>query len=247
MGCGSRKDALARLWVPVMGSLKPVAGLGIREGTGVRSPSRDKSMRPAHLIVYSDYLCPWCYNATVRLERVEQEFGADLRLEWRSYLLRPRPDPRRTLENFRAYTQSWLRPAAEEDGGAFTVWSTDFGPPSHSVPPQIVAKAAAGLGGEYFRRMHRRLLEAYFGENRDITATETLRQLWRECGLPDSEFGRVDDPVLVQAVLAEHNEAVELGINGVPSVRAADNDTAVTGAHPVELYRRWVKKLLAAE
>ena len=68
-------------------------------------------MEPVRLIAWSDYLCPWCYNAAVRLQRIEEEFGDAVQVEWRSYLLRPNPVARRDLERFRAYTQSWLRPA----------------------------------------------------------------------------------------------------------------------------------------
>ena len=31
-------------------------------------------MSPVRFIVYSDYLCPWCYNASVRLRRLESEY-----------------------------------------------------------------------------------------------------------------------------------------------------------------------------
>jgi predicted DsbA family dithiol-disulfide isomerase len=198
----------------------------------------------ARFIVYSDYLCPWCNVAAVRLRQLRDELGSDLELEWRSYLLRPQPDPRRTLEKFREYTRSWLRPAAEEPAAEFQVWSSDEGPPSHSLPPHLVAKAASELGPDAFERMHERLLRAYFAENRDITTEATLRALWREVGLDPAGFERSLDADVADRVLAEHNEAVELGVGGVPSVRADGSDVAITGAHPVEMYRRWVKKLL---
>ena len=204
-------------------------------------------MRPVRLIAYSDYLCPWCFNASVRLHRLEDEFGGALEVEWRSYLLRrPQPDSQRTLEKFRIYTQSWLKPAAEPDSGTFRVWSTDNGPPSHSVPPHLVAKAAATYGRDVFRRMHEKLLLAYFAENRDITAAATLQALWVEVGLPAAEFTRVSDPIHLQTVIEEHNEAIRVGLNGVPAVRAEDNDTPAMGAFPMDTYRRWVRKLLAA-
>jgi len=95
-------------------------------------------VEPVHFLVYSDYLCPWCYNAAVRLGRIEQEYGDQVRIEWRSYLLRPRPSRVRELEKFRSYTQSWLNPAGEPDSGEFRVWQGDAGPPSHSIPPQLV-------------------------------------------------------------------------------------------------------------
>ena len=180
----------------------------------------------------------------MRLRRVEEEFAGAVVVEWRSFLLRPRPDPGRTLEKFRAYTQSWLRAAADPDGGTFTVWQSDAGPPSHSIPPHLVAKAAARLGDGAFPRVHDALLRAYFTDNRDITAEATLRAIWSECELPPAAFDVTDDPALLRTVIAEHNEAVELGITGVPAVRVDGTDAYVVGAQPLETYRRWVQRLL---
>ena len=54
---------------------------------------------PLRFVVYSDYLCPWCFNASVRLHRLEDAMDGQLRVEWRSYLLRPRPGGRRDPED----------------------------------------------------------------------------------------------------------------------------------------------------
>jgi predicted DsbA family dithiol-disulfide isomerase len=167
-----------------------------------------------------------------------------VQIVWRSFLLRLRPDPGVTLERFRAYTQSWMRPAADEDAGTFRVWQTNEGPPSHSIPPHLVAKAAATLGGDAFQRMHERLLHAYFADNRDITNADTLAALWREAGLPESEFARSADPALLQETIAQHNEAIEVGVTGVPAVRMDGQQPVIIGAQPLELYRRWVQRNL---
>ena len=155
-----------------------------------------------------------------------------MEIEWRSYLLRPKPSPGRDLERFRAYTRSWSRPGAEPDSGSFRVWQGDAGPPSHSIPPHLAAKAAASLGEASFRRMHERLLRAYFAESRDIADRETLRSLWAEVDLPEDEFARIDDPTLLREVLAQHREALETGVTGVPAVHLAGNDAVIVGAHP---------------
>jgi predicted DsbA family dithiol-disulfide isomerase len=202
-------------------------------------------MQPLQLIVYSDYLCPWCYLGTVRLQRIGAEFGERVQFEWRSFLLRPHPDPRRTLEKFRAYTQSWQRLAAEPDAPPFRIWQGDAGPPSHSIPPHLAAKAAATLGPDAFRRMHDRLMAAYFAENRDITDTDTLRALWYEVGLPGDTFGRIEDPALLQETLAQYNEALERGIDGVPAVHATGREGAVVGAQAVETFRHWINRVIA--
>jgi predicted DsbA family dithiol-disulfide isomerase len=210
---------------------------------------RSQSPTPVRFVVYSDYLCPWCYNAAVRLREIKREFGGRVELEWKSYLLRPEPrreDPTgAALEKFRRYTQSWMRPGAESDSGEFRVWESDEGPPTHSIPAHAVAKAAARVGPEAFERMHWRLLSAYFSENRDISRAETLRAIWQELELPEEALAVADEEAIHAQVVAEHNEAIEFGANGVPAVRLADNPTCVVGAQPVELYRRWIERTLS--
>lgn len=205
-------------------------------------------MTSIRFFVYSDYLCPWCYNASVRLRQVEAEYAGAVELEWRSYLLRPErrehSDPKAALEKFRRYTESWLRPAAESPSGEFQVWSSGEGPPSHSIPAHLVSKAAARVSPESFRAMHERLLRAYFSENRDISSTATLRSLWDELALPADAFAVSTEPALLDEVLAEHREALEFGATGVPAVRLEGNPAVIVGAHPVELYRRWVDRSL---
>ena len=196
------------------------------------------------LEVWSDYLCPWCNVAATRLGALEREFEGALVLRWKSYLLRPRPEPGRDLEKFRRYTLSWRRAAEEEPSARFEVWSSDEGPPSHSLPAQLAAKAAAALGPDAFARLHAALLRAYFVQSRDISRPETLAALWREAGLPEPALARADDPELLRRVLAEHAEAQELGVAGVPAVRLAGSDVAITGAQPSESYRRWIRKNL---
>ena len=180
----------------------------------------------------------------MRLRGIQEEFGDQVEFEWRSFLLRPQPDDSRDLARFREYTQSWLRPASDEDSAEFNVWSSDEGPPSHSIPPHLVAKAAAALGPDAFEEIHERLLRAYFVDNHDITNPETLRSIWKDARLPESELARTEDPALLKEVLDQHNEAISLGVTGVPAVQLEGQPAAITGAHPRDLYRRWIQKTL---
>jgi predicted DsbA family dithiol-disulfide isomerase len=195
------------------------------------------------LIVWSDYLCPWCYNGSVRLKTLRERYAGRVELEFRSFLLRPRPGERNP-EKFRRYTESWRRVAADEPAGEFRVWQGDANPPSHSIPPHLVAKAAAQLGPDAFERMHERLLHAYFAENLDVSDESTLESLWKDAGLEPSEFERHRDPALLQQVLDEHNAAIEAGVNGVPAVMIAGQDIPLTGALPIETFDRWIQRNL---
>lgn len=177
---------------------------------------------------------------------LKEEFGDRLDLKWRSFLLRPEPQER-SLESFRKYTQSWLRVASDEPSGDFQPWQTDEGPPSYSIPPHLVAKAAAEVGEDAFQAIHDALLHAYFKQNRDITATPTLTAIWLEAGLEEKDFARAQNPDFVNQVIEEHNEAISFGASGAPAFRMAHHTAAITGAHPVETLRRWVNQVLAGE
>ncbi|MBI5506032.1 MAG: DsbA family protein [Deltaproteobacteria bacterium] len=176
------------------------------------------------------------------LERVQQEVGDVLEVRWKSFLLRPYPEPK-PLEKFRRYTESWLRPAGAADAGEFRVWATDEDPPSHSVPPAVAVKAAARQGA--FSRYHTALMHAYFAENRNVTSSETIAAVARQCGLDLEIFARdMIDPALAQEVIADHNEAVALGIHSVPCV-VLDGGFQMPGAQERALYRSVIEKVLA--
>ena len=182
----------------------------------------------------------------MRLEKIQEEFGESCAIEWKSFLLRPYPEPK-TLEQFRKYTESWLRPAAEPESGSFTVWSTEEPPPSHSVPPAIAAKAAAKQGAETFARYHRALMENYFHLNRNITEAESLVRIAADSGLDVPAFlSGLGDEALAREVVDDHNLAVSMGISGVPTV-IVDGRWRVTGAQPREVYRRIVELRLRGE
>ena len=101
------------------------------------------------------------------------------------------------------------------------------------------------MGPEAFEDVHERLLDAYFSKNRDITDDGVLLDLWRESGLPPADFESRQDPSLLDEILGQHQEAIEHGASGVPAVRASDHYGVLMGAQPVEVYHRWLEKLLA--
>ena len=178
------------------------------------------------------------------MHKVQENFGDQLEINWQSFLLRPQPAEKRDLEKFKKYTESWLRPDADEPNCDFQVWQGQEGPPSHSVPPHLVAKAAKEFDGASFDRLHNRLFTAYFTDNLDITDDQVLRNLWREIELPDEGFEKKDDPELRIMVMNEHNQAIENTATGVPALQFEGNFGAVMGAQTVETYISWFKRVM---
>ena len=182
----------------------------------------------------------------MRLEGIEKEFGARVAIAWKSFLLRPYPEPK-PMDAFRRYTESWRNPASQPDAGRFTVWSTDEPPPSHSLPPNVAGKAAARQGPEAFKRYHHALLDAYFYANHNITEIENLARIAGEVGLDvDAFLAAMQDRSLIDAVVADHREAVQSGIQGVPTV-IVDRRWKITGAVDSDVYREVITKRLRDE
>lgn len=200
--------------------------------------------RAVRFIVWSDYLCPWCWVASQRLLRLEEEFRGRVEIDWRPYLLRPTPRGPRDLERFRKYTESWLRPGAEADVDSFRVWSSNAPPPSHSLPAHQLARIAADTSPAAFRGVHAAIMRAYFWQNRDISSFDVLRSIWLDQGLPREAFERARASEVESAILAAFEAAREQGVTGVPAMRRIDNDSIIVGAHPEELYRRWIERSL---
>ena len=118
----------------------------------------------------------------MRVDELQEQLGDDIEVEWRSFLLRAEPKTG-DREKFVEYTKSWLRPADTEPKATFNVWSSEAPQPSSSIPAQVAYKVLAAGWPDRADAYHRRLMEAYFGENRDISDAAELRALAVEVGV----------------------------------------------------------------
>ena len=181
----------------------------------------------------------------MRLDQLAEIEGDRIAIEWRSFLLRPEPEER-DLEKFTRYTQSWERPAGIEPEAKFTTpWTGIHAPPSHSMPAAIAGKTAATFGQAQGESYHRKLLDAYFVENRTVSERSVLIEVAVEAGLDGDEFGsRFDDQrvPLAQQVIEDHNDAINSGVTGVPGV-IIDKRYLVSGAVDVDHYQRVIAQV----
>lgn len=182
----------------------------------------------------------------MRLEKIESEYPETVEVVWKSFMLRPTPQPR-SLEQHREYTRSWLNPASQPESGEFTVWATENPPPTHSVPALVAGKASETFGDEAFHRFHGEVMRAYFAENRTISDLDVLMDVAASAELPSDEFRarlESDRQKFEDQVFAEHTEAVSLGVTGIPSV-VVDDALLIPGAVEADVYRRVIRDRLA--
>lgn len=196
------------------------------------------------IAVYSDYLCPWCYIAAVRLNRIEGEYGERVEVTWKSF-----PLLHRKIEGYdlRArMAQSWLRARREETGIRYNPWPDSSPLPTSSLPAQEAAKCAQLQGREAFHRFHMLLLRAFFEQTRDISDREVLISVATDAQLDKERFiSDLDSGLQKDKVLADYQEGVsDTRFSGVPTA-IFDDTVVLEGAVPIELYRRAVDVLIA--
>ena len=201
---------------------------------------------PVQLDVFSDYLCPWCYNAAIRIADVEQEYGDRVRVHWRAFPLIPDRQPgRRVTQKMREGRQ---RVAAEEPRALFVTPKLDTALPASSVPAQTAAKCAERQGEEAFARFHRALFVAQFRDNFDISRRDVLWSLARQCGLDVDRFeADYASGEAYEAVLRDCAEgAAWFGVSALPAV-IFDEKLSLVGAVPTERYRLMIDWILAGK
>jgi predicted DsbA family dithiol-disulfide isomerase len=195
--------------------------------------------------VWSDFLCPWCYVAALRIDELHREAGDALAVEWKSFLLRPVAEDR-PLDRFTRYTESWARPLQAEPRAGFRTWSGVHAPPSHSMPCAIAGKIVMrAFGAEAFDRFHLELMRMYFAENLTISERSVILDAARAVDLdPAMLDARIESDATdaESEVVADHRDALSRGIAAVPTV-VVDDEYLLQGAMTLDQYRKVVARL----
>lgn len=191
------------------------------------------------LHVFADFVCPWCYIATERLDRLAQAY--DMKISWHPFLLRAETPPE-------GLPLSAIFPPGElEDKVAYVAQAVErtglpFQQPQH-MPNTLLAHEAAYAAqvagvGEAF---HRAVLTGYFAEGYDIGDPETLAAIGESVGLDGGLILRaLEAGTYREAVLQAIRGAHELGVNSVPTF-IFGTGAAFAGAQPYEVFQQVIE------
>jgi predicted DsbA family dithiol-disulfide isomerase len=195
--------------------------------------------------VFSDVVCPWCYLGKRRLEAALADFDGTAEVTWRAFQLQPEAprfgEPGSGELSAVALADRYPPAQIEEMQGRLTALAAEEGLDYaldrafhvNSFDAHRLAKAAARHGrGE---EMVERLFRAQLVEALRVDDPAVLARLAEEVGVPAST--PAEDEADAAAVIADLEEAEEIGVNGVPFF-VLDRRFAVSGAQPAELLGR---------
>jgi predicted DsbA family dithiol-disulfide isomerase len=189
---------------------------------------------PVTLEIFTDYVCPWCYLSTARIEKLKQAFAVETKL----VLFPLHPETPIEGQSMAAlYAGRNVDPEAmyQRMKRLMDAEGLRYGRRTHTYNSRLAQElgkwADTQPGGE---GLHDAFYRAYFVDARNIGDPEVLLEIVQAVGLPVDE---------ARAVLAERRfkEAVDAdwakshahGVTGVPTFVAAGY--GVVGAQPYEV------------
>lgn len=204
----------------------------------------------ADIVVWSDYVCPFCYLELPVLERVEEAIGGRVEVSWRAFELRPEPVP--TLDPDSGYLDDvWeraVRPMAEERGVDLRR------PPVQPRSRRALETAVFARERGAFGPVHRGLFRAFFREGRDLSEPDVLADVVERAGLDADELAEaLAEDRHTEEVLRDQVEARELGVDGVPALFVGpaggplEEAALLSGAQPYERVAGAVRRVLGEE
>jgi predicted DsbA family dithiol-disulfide isomerase len=206
--------------------------------------------------IWSDVVCPWCSIGKRRLERALADFPHrdDVEVVYHSFLLDPGAptEPTGTAQEMlsRKYGMS-LAEAAERQGAVIALaaelgmdWSKHHDSPHvGTVDAHRLLQLALAEGGTTQQAaLKDALLQAYFGDARNVADHAVLREVALGVGL---EATRVDAVLgseeYAADVAADIAQARAFGATGVPFF-VVDDKYGVSGAQPTELFNQLLER-----
>jgi predicted DsbA family dithiol-disulfide isomerase len=168
--------------------------------------------------VFFDYICPWCYLGTVRTDRLQKEYGVQLR--WSVFPLHPETPPEgRELSDLFAGREAMIRDmqarllqVAAAEGLPLTERSRTY---NSRLAQELGKWAEEQSRGDEFRHA---VYRAYFVEGINIALPEELLRIAAAVELPpDGARTVLLERSFAGAVDADWQRAMNLHITAVPS------------------------------
>ena len=200
------------------------------------------SNKKLKVIVYSDYICPFCYIGFHRIEKLKEKYP--LEVEWEPFELHPEIPKEGLVTEKLSFPKGYLeivrlnvKRLAEEDG--ITIKFSEKLPNSQLA--LFISEFAKKKGK--FDEFHKLVFDNYWKEGKDIGNSAFLLELAESIGLNKEEiisYLKSDEPV---KKLRETGFELRIyGINGVPTFFIGNE--IVFGAQPYYVFEDTIERVL---
>ena len=199
------------------------------------------------VLVYADYVCPFCYLGYESLDQYQAERDEPVETEWHPFDLRSRerrPDGSIDESVDNGKDEEYYEQAKQNVKRLADEYGVEMAEPLlkdvDSYDAQRVAYRIREHHPEKFQQFHRSVFDALWEENRDISDAEVLRELADDADIPtDTVTEALEDQETTEELEAAFQSAQKERITGVPTFVYGSH--AARGAVPPEQLRRLIE------
>jgi predicted DsbA family dithiol-disulfide isomerase len=203
--------------------------------------------------VFSDIVCPWCFIGATRLDSVLSAWSEplDVELTYHPFLLEPSTPLEGIVIEDMLRTKYGAEPrqmfARVEAAAKQAGLDLDLSKQRLMVPTiaaHTLLRHALEKGTQV--ALVKALFKAYFQDAKNVSDVGVLTELALGHGFSESEAeSLLSSPEELAATRAETQEAVRLGIRGVPFF-VFNGELAVSGAQQPEVFRQAIRQALGS-
>ena len=202
----------------------------------------DKKLK---IVVFSDYICPFCYIGFYRVEQLKENY--DLKVEWRPFEIHPETPKEGTDLNNLPYPKEYLdmmkaniKRLADDVGISLKL--------SDKLPNSRLAlylSEFARKNGK-FEEFHKLVFDSYWKEGKDIGEQAILLALAEKIGLNRNDIlDYINSEEPKSELTKSLKDLRQFGINGIPTFIIGDK--IVIGAQPYDVFRKVIETALQNE
>ncbi|MFV1447834.1 DsbA family oxidoreductase [Maribacter sp. HS] len=205
--------------------------------------------------IVSDVVCPWCAIGYKRLEKAIEELGIEdqVEIEWQPFELNPGmpPEGQDLTEHITEKYGSTLEQQQESrenmtDIGEELGFKFDYFEGmrmANTFDAHVLLEYAKDFDKQTELKL--RLMNSFFGERKDVSDKDVLKQALLDVGLnADEALARLDNEEARYEVRNKQGEWKNLGVNSVPTI-VFNMKSAVTGAQPVATFKQVLGELIS--
>jgi predicted DsbA family dithiol-disulfide isomerase len=200
------------------------------------------SQKKLKIVVFSDYICPFCYIGFYRVEQLKENF--DIEVEWRPFEIHPEtpkngtelsnlPFPKEYLEMMKAN----IKKLADDVGVTFKL--------SDKLPNSRLALYFSEFARKKgrFDEFHKLVFDAYWKNGEDIGNLDLLLKIAESIGFKGNEILEYINSIEPFDELKRSlSDLRKFGINGVPTFIIGDK--IIVGAQSYEVFENVIAKTL---
>lgn len=205
--------------------------------------------------IWSDIMCPFCYIGKRRFDAALAQFAHkdEITVEWKSFMLSPelQTDPTKNINQFLSEHKGISVEEAAGMNDYVTNMAAQAGLTYH-FDKAVVANTFNAHRFLHFAKQYGKqteaeemLFAAYFTEGKNIDDAQTLIAISASLGLDAAKFtNAMGSGAYTEDVIADINEAQELGIRGVPFF-VINRQYAINGAQETAVFLDTLEKAFA--